>query len=112
MGWQEVEEALPNAKSIAWDECHKIYVLMDDEQTRTMEGYGYDPLLPVTNPATALSTLHDWWDASCGLRFISAVKTVSGDPNEGFTSLISQFENDEDDEFNEYDDDEDNEDDD
>jgi hypothetical protein len=39
-----------------------------------------------------LATLHDWWDSSCGLRFISSVKTVKGDPNEGFTHLIPQFE--------------------
>ena len=92
MGWTEVEEALPEAKSIAFDGCHKIYVLMDDEQTEQMRGYGYDPLLLVTDPTAALTTLRDWYVASCGLRFISAVRTVTGDSNEGFTSLIKQFE--------------------
>lgn len=92
MGWQEVEEALPNAKSIAFDGCHKIYVLMDDEQTELMREYEYDPLLPVTDPAAALTTLREWFDVSCGLRFISAVRTVDGDSNEGFDHLIGQFE--------------------
>jgi hypothetical protein len=36
--------------------------------------------------------LCDWYEESCGLRFISAVETViGGDPNSKFTSLVPQF---------------------
>ena len=40
-----VEERVADAKAIAFDTCHKIYLLMDDEQVETMRGYGYDPLI-------------------------------------------------------------------
>ena len=44
VSWDKVEVAVELAKGIAFDECHKIYVLMDDEQMKLMKGYGYDPL--------------------------------------------------------------------
>jgi hypothetical protein len=43
-----------------------------------------------------LETIQDWYADSCGLRFVSAVRTVGGDPNEGFISLIEQGADDED----------------
>lgn len=99
MTWAEVEVAVGEAKSIAFDGCHKIYVLMDDGQTNTMQAYGYGVdgsyLEIVADKKVALTLLQEWWSESCGLRFINAVKTVDGNPNEGFTSLISQTENDE-----------------
>jgi hypothetical protein len=103
-GWAKVEGALAGAKSIAWEGCHKIYVLMDDEQTEEMRQYGYDQapsqLVLVTDPSEALATLREWYDASreCGLQFISAVRTVPAgvDPNVGFTNLIPQFAEDDD----------------
>jgi hypothetical protein len=98
--WSRVRDALGDAKGIAWDGCHKIYVLMDDEQMAQMADIGYDPLLPVPEDTAseALDILCDWYEQSCGLRFISAVRTVTGDPNEGFTNLIGQFEDDEEEE--------------
>ena len=90
-----VEEAVANAKAIAWDTCHKIYVLMDDQQVEKMRGYGYDPL--ITNaeqtPAEMLETVKKWFADSCGLRFVDA---VSGEDT--FTVLIGQGEGDEEDE--------------
>ena len=99
MAWDKVTTTLEDAKSIAWDGCHKIYVLMDDEQTEKMRsmGYGLDEshlctVSEFANTAAVLDTLREWWADSCSLRFVEAVKTVPGDPNEGFTSLIGQFE--------------------
>lgn len=102
----ETEITLNFAKAIAWDTCHKIYLLMDDEQVEKMREYGYgdepDPDSLITNDqmsyAELLATVKRWYDQSCGLRFIQAVQTVAEgvDPNEGFISLIDQFENDED----------------
>ena len=96
--WDDVEQALlDGAKGIAFDTCHKIYVLMDDEQMAAMKEYGYDPLLSADDltPSEMLETIQDWYADSCGLRFVSAVRTVGGDPNEGFISLIEQGADDE-----------------
>lgn len=91
--WNVVEEFLFDAKAIAWDECHKIYVLMDDEQVELMRGYGYDPLITtaqVPEVPVMLQIVKDWFENSCSLKFVSAVATNPADPNAGFTSLIEQ----------------------
>jgi hypothetical protein len=95
-----VEDRLSDAKAIAWDTCHKIYLLMDNEQVELMRGYGYDPLITIeeSDPYTMFETLKNWYDDSCGLRFIEAVVTNHEDPNAGFETLIGQFENQEDEE--------------
>ena len=97
--WREIRTTLDSAVSIAWDTCHKIYILMDEPEHQQMESYGYDPLLrldEIGGPDYAYSLLREWFEESCGLRFVSAVKTVPGNPNDGFTSLISQFEDEDD----------------
>ena len=90
--FDKVEEYLENAKGIAFDTCHKIYVLMDDEQMVAMKGYGYDPLISADDSTAneMLTTIMDWYEDSCGLRFVQAVYTNNDDPNEGFVSLIEQ----------------------
>lgn len=90
--WAKVEVAVEMAKGIAFDECHKIYVLMDDAQMEQMKEYGYDPLLSSDDltPAEMLETIRKWYAESCMLRFVDAVRTVQGDPNEGFLTLIPQ----------------------
>ena len=90
--WEDVEYELQGADSIAWDGCHKIYLQMDSEQTAKMISYGYDPLIMASDSTVPemLTTLKKWYNDSCELRFINAVRTVVGDPNEGYTSLIHQ----------------------
>ena len=87
-----VKEKVKDAKAIAFDTCHKIYILMDNEQVELMRGYGYDPLITAeqTTPDEMLATLQEWYEDSCGLRFIEAVKTNHEDPNAGFETLIGQ----------------------
>jgi len=90
-----VFNSVQEAKAIAWDTCHKIYVLMDDEQVQKMVEYGYkDDMLTCDelNTEQMMNTLRDWYANSCALRFIDAVRTVKGDPNEGFTTLVGQGE--------------------
>lgn len=89
-----IEEYLSRASGIAWDGCHKIYVLMDDEQMADMQRYGYDPLIwaDTTTPEVMLITIEEWYEESCGLRFISAVETNHDNPNAGYRDLISQGE--------------------
>ena len=97
MTFSKVEDYVQTAKGIAWDECHKIYVLMDDEQVELMRGYGYDPVITssVANPHSMLELLKCWYEESCELKFIEAVTTNHEDPNAGFETLISQFDEDE-----------------
>jgi hypothetical protein len=61
-----------------------------------MASHGYDPLMPVPEDAAseALDVLCGWYEESCALRFISSIRTVTGDPNKGFVDLIAQFEED------------------
>jgi hypothetical protein len=90
-----VYDSVKEAKAIAWDTCHKIYVLMDDEQVSKMIEYGYEEDMLKASDLTAqemMNTLEDWYANSCGLRFIEAVRSVKGDPNKGFTRLIEQGE--------------------
>ena len=95
--WTSTKTALQTAKGIAWDTCHKIYVLMDDEQMRVMKTYEYSPLLTADamTPDEMLTTVQSWYEQSCFLRFIDAVHTVDDNPNEGFTTLIGQGDDDE-----------------
>jgi hypothetical protein len=89
-----IKERVSEAKAIAFDTCHKIYLLMDDEQVELMREYEYDPL--ITNaeatPEQMLVTLEEWYENSCGLRFIQAVSTNHINPNAGFEELIGQGE--------------------
>lgn len=90
--WDTVEAALADAKGIAFDTCHKIYVLMDDEQMALMKEYGYDPLISAEEHTTdeLLDIVMGWYEQSCMLRFVQGVRTNHADPNEGFDDLIPQ----------------------
>ncbi len=89
-----IKERLSEAEGIAWDTCHKIYILMDSEQVELMRSYGYDPLITneEMNPDDMFGLVQEWYEDSCSLRFIQAVSTNDIDPNLGFESLVSQFE--------------------
>ena len=77
--WENVAKALENAKAMHFDNCHKIYLSMDDEQVAISSGYGYDVIAP------DLELIKTWFEDSCGLRFINAVYT-----DKGFVNLIPQ----------------------
>lgn len=100
MSWKVVEERIGQARAITWDTCHKIYVLLDDEQVKLMNQYGYDPIITdkEATPEQMLDYLKEWFNESCSLRFIQAVRTDLSDPNDGFENLISQGEDEEEDE--------------
>lgn len=83
--WGLVKSAVNRAKAMHFDGCHKIYLSMDDEQVKEMIGYGYDVVKP------DFDKLKGWYDESCGLRLVSAVYTVAGNPNDGYDQLIPQF---------------------
>lgn len=87
--WDLVRETLPDARLIAWDECHKIYVAIDDAQADWFRESGYT--LMEGTPDEMFDTLVKWFDASCWLRFIDAVRLTAPDPNDGYIGLIPQF---------------------
>lgn len=69
---------------------------MDNEQVESMIGYGYKDDMFTKDELTTeqmMDNLEDWYANSCGLRFIQAVRTVVGDPNDGFINLVEQGEN-------------------
>jgi len=80
-----------SARGIAWDTCHKIYILMDDEQMELMREYEYDPLISSDEmtPSEMSARVAEWYEVSCGLRFIQAV-----DSNDGgtFHTVVGQFD--------------------
>ena len=80
------------ADSIAWDTCHKIYILMDKSQTDQMRGYGYEALHTSTEMSSKemADTIQKWFEQSCSLRFISAV--ASSSEGDKFSDIVSQFE--------------------
>jgi hypothetical protein len=88
----DLEFYLETASGIAFDTCHKIYVLMDEEQMELMRGYGYDPLISSDEmtPEQMYETVSEWYEDSCGLRFIQAVNTNPENPNEGFVEIVPQ----------------------
>jgi len=89
-----VYDRIGSAEGIAWDTCHKIYILMDSEQVELMRGYGYDPLITADQMSTdeMFEVVEDWYESSCSLRFIDAVSTNHINPNAGFETLSPQFE--------------------
>ena len=93
--WANVSNALDDSKGMAWDGCHKIYVLMDDEQMDQMRLYGYDQepsvLIPAEEYNNPLALIQEWFEDSCALRLVSSVRTVATNPNDGFEQLIEQF---------------------
>lgn len=92
--WANVSKHLETATAICWDGCHKIYVLMDDQQLAKQRKNGYDPIITraVAEPSDMLNYLKNWYEVSCFLKFINAVTTVEEDPNRGYTNLIEQGE--------------------
>jgi len=96
-GWDAVREYLNDAVLIAWDGCHKIYLAMDEAEAAYFRE-NYQPthelhaggVIEGKEPAELYEDLCEWWDDSCGLRFVSAVWHNDEDPNSGFVHLISQ----------------------
>jgi hypothetical protein len=96
----ELDSYTATAKGIAFDTCHKIYVLMDDAQVALMREYGYgdenDPDCLITSeqmtPTEMSNKVAEWFEKSCGLRFINAVHSDRAIGHEGFVNIVSQFE--------------------
>jgi hypothetical protein len=92
-----IYDRVNDCKGIAWDTCHKIYILMDSEQVELMREYGYDPLITADQMSAdeMFGLVQEWYEDSCSLRFIDAVSTNHINPNAGFETLVSQFDEEE-----------------
>jgi hypothetical protein len=92
--WSDVEIALHYGKGIAFDGCHKIYVLQDEKQIGLMREYEYEFVLTKEDHREdQLNTLlKKWYAESCVLKFIQSVSSVADgeDENDGFDTLIPQ----------------------
>lgn len=88
--FDKTHEALNDAILIGWDGCHKIYLAMDQQAAGILRA-DY-PHVFEGSVAEMTNTIHEWWDESCGLRFISGFIAGPKDPDLAFVQLIGQFE--------------------
>ena len=93
---QAVEDALDGAVAIAWDGCHKIYVIGDAEARAHHEEVGGRPIdldehlvtsTGLTRERAAMLMIGAWCDGSCALRF---VQRVDGATPPKYTTVIAQ----------------------
>jgi hypothetical protein len=97
--FDKVDEYTAEARGIAFDTCHKVYVLMDEEQVEIMRSYGYgnenDPDSLITWKEMTAKMMSEkvveWYKNSCGLRFIQAISTGKND-EPVFVDIIGQFD--------------------
>lgn len=102
---QRVANAVMDCEGVAFDGCHKVYVLMDKEQVEKMRGYGYGvdtesdgSYLLTTDDhkrSELLTIVKEWYRKSCSLKFIQSIATVPGDeegdsPQDEYDNLIPQ----------------------
>lgn len=86
----KVQPYMADAKLVAWDGCHKIYLALDDTEADWFR-VEY-PHVVEANIRQMLAAVKQWWNESCGLRFVQGVRHNATDPNAGFISIIDQFE--------------------
>jgi hypothetical protein len=72
---KDLREKVSSCKGIAWDNCHKIYILMTDEEIVKMREYGYTSLILASDltPNLLYSVVLHWYKIACPLKFIEAV---------------------------------------
>ena len=109
-GWDAVAEYAEYAHLAAFDGCHKIYLAMDEEQAewfrKNYNGTNCDDRTVEVDTEDLATVVREWYDESCGLRFVNAVFTNVDNPNAGYVSLISQSAGDSDDDDDDDDEDE------
>lgn len=100
---ENVTKAVMDCEGIAFDGCHKVYVLMDKAQVEKMREYGYgsndgetgDSCLITVDEmkrSEMLTLVKEWYRTSCALKFVQSIATVpeGENPNDGFTNLVPQ----------------------
>lgn len=96
--FEKVYQIIEDAHLIAFDGCHKIYLAMDESQADWFRDSGsLYSTAQGGSPDELIATLSQWWNQSCGLRFISAVEGAGSDIK--FTTVIGQGEFEDEDEY-------------
>ena len=87
-----IKERLSSCVAITWDECHKMYILMDDNQVKQCESYGYNTFAYAKENTTfgLYRIILSWYNQACELRMLDAVTTLE-DGEEEYERLIEQF---------------------
>ncbi len=85
-----VADEMRFAKLVAWDGCHKIYLAMDETEAEWFQSEYEYVFRGTAEQMTEM--VREWYEKSCGLRFVQAVHHTPHDPNEGYISIISQFD--------------------
>lgn len=89
---KELHAKIDTCTGIAFDTCHKIYVLMDEEEFEKMKGYGYEALIKAeySTPSIMYSTVLHWYKNSCGLEFICATSSSADGAGTDFYTIAAQ----------------------
>lgn len=89
---ERVLAALDGAAGVAWDGCHKVYILAAPETVAYMRDLDYPHVVVrgAVPDGVLYEVVSDWWDRSCGLRFVDAVAPAGGKPAGVFTAVIGQ----------------------
>lgn len=95
-GLDAVRRYAEGAILVAWDGCHKIYLAMDKTEAKWFKNHccngskcGYSETFS-GSPYEMYERVVEWYEGSCGLRFVSAVWHDEANPNAGFVRLIDQ----------------------
>ena len=84
---QRVASYLENCAGITWDECHKIYILMDEEEVKRMEDFEYQ-VIKLATKRERMRLIKNWYKESCPLKFVDVISNIDGE--EKFTQAIEQ----------------------
>jgi len=95
--FKDVREACSSAHLVAFDGCHKIYLAMDELEATSFLNSNYQIFR--SSQDEMFDKVKEWYEESCGLRFISSVETNIANPNDGYTQLVPQGASDEEEEF-------------
>ena len=87
---QRVASYLKDSAGITWDNCHKIYILMDKNQVEVSKGFDYEVLTDLT-PKEKMKLIKEWYANSCGLQFVTVFSTDENG-NDDFITVVKQGE--------------------
>lgn len=96
-----IRDAVDTAHGLAYDGCHKMYILDAVDETENMRRYGYPHVVEIADigPDAAVEQLEAWTrhsfeTAECGLAFITRVADDSlfDDINDAYTAVVGQSE--------------------
>ena len=68
--------ATREAVAVCWDDCHKIYIVQDEESASEMKNLGY--ILTRGTGHEMAKVAQGWYRSACPLRFVASVSSSSG----------------------------------